>query len=221
MGSGSPFPIPASPVPLGERLAISDSCITRPLTGIGSPSSVILSSVANRDRREHVKDQRDELQEAEAEHHRAIFGQSAQHGAGDVEPEGAVRLAGAAERDGEDHRGEQDRGEYQQARLYHEIGGEAQERIERNHGVHDQRRAQAGVVGPECLRLADPDEEIGDQDHHQDGKEHDRIDHPGAAEQQRHMDHRLGFDQHEAGAQEEHASVEEPRKALPVCQLVQ
>ena len=68
--------------------------------------------------------------------------------------------------------------------------------------------SSARVVRRQPDRPDDAHEQVRDQDHHQDGEEHDRVDDPGAAEQQRHVDDRLGLDQHEAGAEEEHLHAE-------------
>ena len=46
------------------------------------------------------------------------------------------------------------------------------------------------------------------QNHREDRTEHNRIHHPRAAEEEGHLDDRLGLDQHEAGAEEEHLREE-------------
>ncbi|GCC48515.1 hypothetical protein chiPu_0032881, partial [Chiloscyllium punctatum] len=52
--------------------------------------------------------------------------------------------------------------------------------------------------------------QIGGEDQQQRGEEHRRVDQPGAAEQQCHLHHRLGLEQHEGRAEEEHPVVRPP-----------
>ena len=49
--------------------------------------------------------------------------------------------------------------------------------------------------------------DVGQENHHQDGEEHQRVDQPGAPKQERELDHRLGFKEQEARSQEKHSAV--------------
>ena len=105
--------------------------------------------------------------------------------------------------------GEEDRHEDHQARRRPPCAapGRARKRVHRHDGVDQQRRDQQRVVGPEPPRPDRQDVQVAQEDHHQDREEDDRVDHPGRAEQQGHVDDALGLQQHEARAEEEHLAV--------------
>ena len=86
--------------------------------------------------------------------------------------------------------------------------GEAEEGIDRHERAREEREDQPRVERHERSRSHGEDEQVRDQNHHQHRTEHDRVDEPRAAKQQRHLHDRLGLDQHEAGAEEEHLREE-------------
>ena len=83
-----------------------------------------------------------------------------------------------------------------------------EERIERHERAGGQREKEPGIERRDDRGPKDEHEQVRHQNHREHGTEDDRIDGPGAAEEQSHLHDRLGLDQHEAGAEKEHLRQE-------------
>ena len=145
----------------------------------------------------------------EAQQHARVLHQPADQGSRHVRCKEPVRSGHPAERRGEDHPGEDDRCEHQGTGT-HDLRhrAETEERLQRNQQAHADGEEQTDVVRFQPLRFHDTGESVAHHRHQQDGSEHVRVHVPGAAEQQRHLHHGLGFDKHEARTQEQGPQVQ-------------
>ena len=84
---------------------------------------------------------------------------------------------------------------------------QAQQEVDGHHPGHGERRQQGHVQQRRARRPPAPRHLDGRQHGDQHAGEHERVDEPGGAEQQRELDDALGLQQQEGGAHEEQVHV--------------